>query len=105
MRCTPLSTAAERSLCVDDLLDYYLFKLIAGRERAAHCAVNLSLSQQKRSVLIETQVRLESFSALRPLGVGFCNCEVHQKLKSCTAPGRHDTPEEGKERHWEIHQK
>ncbi len=30
--CTLLSTATERSVYVDDLLDDYLFKLIAGRE-------------------------------------------------------------------------
>ncbi len=28
--CVALSTAAERSLCADDLLDYYLFKLMQG---------------------------------------------------------------------------
>ncbi len=32
VRCTLLFTATERSLYADDLLDDYLFKLIAGRE-------------------------------------------------------------------------
>ncbi len=66
------------SVCWMICLDYYLFKLIAGRasgllgklslllmrERVVHCTVNSSLSQQKRSVLIERQVRQELFSAL-----------------------------------------
>ncbi len=101
--CSTLVCAAL--LCPQRLwmiwLDYYLFKLTAGRERgvlgelgwlitrerAAQYAVNLGFSRQKRSVLTETQVTQESFSAL-------------------SISGWHDTPdEERKERHQKIRTK
>ncbi len=64
------------------------------RERAAHCAVNLSSSQQKHSVFIETQVRQELSSALCPC-VNVSYSKVHQKLKSRATLGRRDVLEEG----------
>ncbi len=98
----------------------YLFKLNAEREsgvllelgrlitweRAVRFAVNLSLSQQKRSVLVETQVRQESFSALCLVVLTSVIVKTIKKLKSCTVPRWHGAPdEEGKERHREIRQK
>ncbi len=66
----------------------------------------INLSQQKCSVLIETQVRQESFSALWPSVSSSVNCKVHQKLKSSGAPQWHDTlGEKGKESHQEMRQK
>ncbi len=109
----------QHCLLLDDL-DGLLFVLIDCREsgvlgelgwllmkeRAAHCAVNLGLLQQKCSVLIETKVRRESFSALCPLVLTSVNVKSIKNWNPCTAPRWHDAPEEeGKERHWKICQK
>ncbi len=64
-----MPAAAERSvdvLCLNELQrekSSVLGELgwLLTREGAMQSAVNVSLSQQKRSVLIETQVRQESF--------------------------------------------
>ncbi len=101
-------------------LDFYLFGLIARREsgvlgergwlltreRAAHCTVNSSWSQQKRSLLTETQVRQESFSALCPFVLTSVIVKSIRNWNHCPAPGWHDTPEEeGKEMYWKMRQK
>ncbi len=41
----------------------------------------------------------------KKISVNFCNRKIHQKLKSCAAPGWHDAlDEEGKDRHWKTRQ-
>ncbi len=70
-------------------MDYNLFKLIAGREssvlgeldslltaeRAAHFAINLSSSQQKCSVLIDTSQAGIIFSSVS-VSVNLCNLKL-----------------------------
>ncbi len=81
-------------------LVYYLFKLIAERERgvlgelgwlltrerAVHCAVNLG---QVGNI----------FSSVS-ISVNFYNCKVNQKLKSCATPGWRDAPDEEDLKKW-----
>ncbi len=76
-------------------LDYYLFKLIAGREsvvlgelgwlltreQAACCQFNKLISTEMFCACRDTSQQ-ESFSALCLLSVTFCHCKVHQKLES-----------------------
>ncbi len=87
VRAALLCPQLRRDLCVrwSGWIIVYL-KWLKG-ERAVHCAVNLSLSQQKHFVLIERQVRQESFSAVS-VSVNFSKCKVYQILKSCLTPGQ-----------------
>ncbi len=58
------------------------------RESGALCCQFISLSQQKRSVLIETSQAGNIFSSVS-VSVNFCNCKVHQKKKEKRGTGNY----------------
>ncbi len=76
------------------------------RKRAANFTVNFKLfSTEALCACRDTSQAGIIFNSMS-VHVNLCNCKVHQKLESRAVPKWHDAPdEEGKERHWKIHQK